>query len=183
MEERGRALDEHHEIGQLLHSVQELTSAFDAKECTLIEHQNNLEKEVAERTEHLKKASQAKSEFIAKMSHEIRTPMNGVLGSAELLEDSSLNKQQLQYLNTIQSSGNALLEIINDILDYSKIEAGKMEINTEPYNLEQLMDECLSIFSYQSVQSKVGLLALFGKMCRCTLSATLCASSRLSSTF
>lgn len=84
-------------------------------------------------------ASKAKSEFLANMSHEIRTPMNGLLGIIDLLEETHLSKIQKQYVDIIKNSGNTLLGIIKDILDYSKIEAGKAELFKEIYNpIEEL---------------------------------------------
>ena len=89
--------------------------------------------ELHEARERAEAASRAKSAFLANMSHEIRTPMNGVLGMAELLSSTTLSTEQREIVNTIRESGDALLSIINEILDLARIEAGKMELNPEPF--------------------------------------------------
>jgi signal transduction histidine kinase/DNA-binding response OmpR family regulator len=86
-------------------------------------------------------ANRAKSAFLANMSHEIRTPMNGVVGMAELLCDTTLSDEQRLFAETIRSSGEALLVIINDILDYSKLEAERMTLHPEPFDLERTIHE------------------------------------------
>jgi hypothetical protein len=86
-------------------------------------------------------ANRAKSAFLANMSHELRTPMNGVIGMAELLAETSLSEEQQLYASTIRSSGEALLLIINDVLDYSKLEAEKLELHPGPCGLAAILDD------------------------------------------
>ena len=104
------------------------------------------EKEMLKAREEALSASRAKSEFLASMSHEVRTPMNAILGMAELLTDTELNEEQKDYLEMIKISANSLLEIINDILDLSKIEAGELELEETEFNLEKLVETtCISL--------------------------------------
>ena len=96
-----------------------------------------------------------KSSFLANMSHEIRTPMNAIIGMTDLLNYEQLNKRQLGFVNDIKVSARSLLAIINDILDMSKIEAGKLELNPTNYDFHMLLDNIFSMFSY--VTQKKGL--------------------------
>nr|WP_272499798.1 TMAO reductase system sensor histidine kinase/response regulator TorS [Aeromonas hydrophila] len=102
-------------------------------------------------------ANRAKSVFLATMSHEIRTPMNGILGGLTLLEDTHLSETQQRYLAAIEHSGESLLEILNDILDYSKIEAGHVEARREPFPLFQLVNELSALFRPKAAAKGVTL--------------------------
>ncbi|OJH06849.1 MAG: ATPase [Alcanivorax borkumensis] len=109
-----------------------------------------LEQRVSERTSELNAALNARSEFLAVMSHEIRTPLNGIIGTVDMLKGSPLNDEQRHNLNVIEQSGNSLLNLINDILDYSRIEAGKMPIEQTSFNLFNLLNESLTLFQHKA---------------------------------
>ncbi len=102
-------------------------------------------------------ASNAKSEFLANMSHEIRTPLSGIIGFTELLQGTTLSRQQKDYANTIQKSSKSLLQIINDILDLSKIESGKTEISTSEFNIIDIIEDIINLLSPVALDKNIEL--------------------------
>ena len=136
------------ELGQLTDSFNEMLDQIHAYDHELNHYRQDLETQVIERTMELRSAmqraeaaSKAKSEFLATISHEIRTPMTGVIGFTRLLEKTELDNQQRDYTRIIGSSANNLLEIINELLDFSKLESGKIELDEHDFDVDDLLAE------------------------------------------
>ena len=135
------------ELAEIAHNFNEMTDTLRETMATAIK--NAAEKQAAE------ESNRIKGVFLANMSHEIRTPMNGILGLAELIAASDLNDQQQEYIDLIRSSADGLLTVINDILDHSKIEAGKLLIESFTFDLRRLIRELSFSFSHTARQKSV----------------------------
>lgn len=161
-------LHQKHEKQSLAQLQKSKDSADQARLLRVIERERELMAELRERevkrTEEMRqskeiadKANHAKSAFLAVVSHEIRTPMNGILGMVQLLQNTSLTKSQNEYVNIMQKSGDTMMALLNDILDFEKIERGNMELENIDFNLHQLANDIIILMSGHAAQKNIEL--------------------------
>lgn len=136
----------------------QLASWFNIRTSQLAEALSSLKvrnKELSEAREFAEQANKSKNIFLASMSHDIRTPMNAIIGLSDVLKKTGLHKEQSQYVQVINSSAQSLLSLINDIMDFSKIEANQLDLETISFDLRQVMDDCADLIFFQANEKRL----------------------------
>ncbi|MBV1876946.1 MAG: response regulator [Pseudomonadales bacterium] len=158
------------ELTALNQSYHTFRHALVASNRTVDEYKHTLELKVAQRTQSLNDtldelsvANQVKNDFLATMSHEIRTPMNAIIGTSQLLEKTELTEHQTKLLEMISFGGKTLMAILNDILDLSKIEANKLELEHTPFEIVDLLEQCTNLFRANALEKEISLEVQYDK--------------------
>ncbi len=136
----------------------QLASWFNIRTSQLAEALSNIKsrnKELSEAREIAEQANRSKNIFLASMSHDIRTPMNAIIGLSDVLKKTGLHKDQAQYVQVINSSAQSLLSLINDIMDFSKIEANQLDLETISFDFRQVMDDCADLIFFQANEKRL----------------------------
>jgi signal transduction histidine kinase/CheY-like chemotaxis protein/HPt (histidine-containing phosphotransfer) domain-containing protein len=163
--ERRKTRRRRNELTELATNFDDLADRLAEYERELVNVRHAAGQQIIERTRELETRlrraealTRSKDDFLANMSHEIRTPMNGVLGMAELLAGTELDKRQRRFVDSMRAAAETMMQIINDILDDSKIEAGKMDLMTEPFEVRELAEQAGQLYAGQAERKKLEMI-------------------------